>query len=147
MNADQSALTPIVADEVNWPAVVSVVAANTPDGGFITSFAGNNATAVATTSTTKPASTLRALTEISTVAVGVSADKGCVIVKRGQVPNCAYAYFNIWATQLGKSNALQLVTWSPFQEGTGGVVTYTATLGVLGTIPSSRATRFEVLGK
>ena len=147
VNADQSALTPIVADEVNWPAVVSVVAANTPDGGFITSFAGNNATAVATTSTTKPASTLRALTEISTVAVGVSADKGCVIVKRGQVPNCAYAYFNIWATQLGKSNALQLVTWSPFQEGTGGVVTYTATLGVLGTIPSSRATRFEVLGK
>jgi type IV pilus assembly protein PilM len=148
VSTDQSAITPIVADEVNWPAVLNVVTANTPGGGFITSFAGNNATAVATTSTSKPAATtLRALTEISTVAVGVSADKGCVIVKKGQVPNCAYAYFNIWATQLGKSNALQLVTWSPFQEGPGGVVTYTATLGVLGTIPSSRATRFEVLGK
>jgi hypothetical protein len=70
-----------------------------------------------------------------------------VIVKKGQVPNCAYAYFENWATQLSNSNALQLVTWSAFTETTGGVVTYTATLGVLGTIPSSRATIFEVLGK
>jgi hypothetical protein len=77
----------------------------------------------------------------------VSATKGCVIAKGGQVPNCAYAYFELLNSQLTKSNALQLVSWSTFTEGKGGVVTFSATLGVLGTIPSSRATRFEVLGK
>ncbi|MHB1510456.1 MAG: type IV pilus assembly protein PilM [Acidimicrobiales bacterium] len=151
VSADQSLLTPLVTGEVYWPGVVAKVAANTPSGGFITSFAGTNAAApVATTAApgTAPAAVPpRAATEISTVAVGVSASRGCVIVTRGQVPNCAYAYFENWATQLAKSNALQLVTWSAFSEGTGGIVTYTATLGVLGTIQSTRATRFEVLGK
>jgi len=144
---DQSLLTPIVANEVNWPAVLSKVTAYTPSGGIITAFAGTNAPPAPTTTGTSAPPVQRSATEISTVSLGVSASKGCVIVKKGQVPNCAYAYFENWATLLGKSNALQLVTWSPFQEGTTGVVTYTATLGVLGTIQSSRATRFEVLGK
>ncbi|HXY46036.1 MAG TPA: type IV pilus assembly protein PilM [Acidimicrobiales bacterium] len=147
--SDQAVLTPIVADEVNWPAVLGKVTDYTPSGGYITSFAGSDAAPpVATTSANgrAVAPPPRSETEISTVAVGVTAN-GCVIVQKGQVPNCAYAYFENWATQLAKSNALQLVTWSSFNEGTGGVVTYTATLGVLGTIPSSRATRFEVLGK
>ncbi|MGA8681512.1 MAG: type IV pilus assembly protein PilM [Acidimicrobiales bacterium] len=150
VSADQADLTPIVADEVNWPAVLDKVTAYTPSGGYITSFAGSNAPPpVATTSAngTTVAPPPRSQLEISTVAVGVTASQGCVILKKGQVPNCAYAYFENWATQLAKSNALQLVTWSSFSEGTGGVVTYTATLGVLGTIPSSRATRFEVLSK
>jgi len=151
VSADQAVLTPIVADEVNWPAVINRVTAYTPNGGFISSFAGSNAPPpVATTSTTGGATTAlppRSETEISTVAVGVNASKGCVIVKKGQVPNCAYAYFENWATLLSKSNALQLVTWSSFTEGPGGVVTYSATLGVLGTITSSRATMFEVLPK
>jgi type IV pilus assembly protein PilM len=146
ISADQTVLTPIVANEVNWPAVINSLAANTPSGGVITSFQGSNTVQVtATSKTTAP--TPRSATEISTVGVNVTASKGCVIVKKGDVPNCAYGYFESWATQLGKSNTLQLVTWSPFAEGQGGVVTYTATLGVLGTIQSSRATKFEVLGK
>ncbi len=150
VTTDQSLLTPIVANEVNWPAVLNKVATFTPSGGVITSFSGSDA-APPTTSTTAagsaPPPVARSATEISTVNVGVSASKGCVIVKKGQVPNCAYAYFETWATLLAKSDALQLVIWSPFTEGPNGVVTYTATLGVLGTIQSSRATRFEVLGK
>ncbi len=146
VNSDQALLTPIVADEVNWPAVLGKVTTYTPAGGIVTSFAGTNAIVSAPATTSAPP-TQRSATEISTVSLGVSASKGCVIVKKGQVPNCAYAYFENWATLLGKSNALQLVSWSPFTEGTSGVVTYTATLGVLGTIQSSRATRFEVLGK
>lgn len=151
VSSDQALLTPLVAGEVNWPAVLAKVTANTPSGGFITSFAGTNAPPPVATAAAPGAAPValppRSATEISTVAVGVSASRGCVIVTRGQVPNCAYAYFENWATQLAKSNALQLVTWSAFSEAQGGVVTYTATLGVLGTIQSSRATRFEVLGK
>jgi type IV pilus assembly protein PilM len=150
VTADETLLTPIVTDEVNWPAVLTKLTAYTPGGGAITSFVGTNAPAtVATTSTTgsKAAAPPRSETTISTIAVGVSATKGCVIAKGGQVPNCAYAYFELLNSQLTKSNALQLVSWSTFTEGKGGVVTFSATLGVLGTIPSSRATRFEVLAK
>jgi type IV pilus assembly protein PilM len=153
VTTDQSLLTPIVTDEVNWPAVLSKLTTFTPSGGAITSFVGTNVAAPVTTTSTSASGTStsaippRSETTISTISVGVSATKGCVIAKGGQVPNCAYAYFELLNSQLTKSNALQLVSWSTFTEGKGGVVTFSATLGVLGTIPSSRATRFEVLGK
>lgn len=151
LSADESLLNPIVANEVNWPAVVNALVINTPNGGVITSFAGTlaaTATPVAATPTAPaPAAAPRSQIQIANVAVGVSAAKGCLVPASGKVPNCAYAYFGTWAAQLGKSNALQLTTWTPFTESTSGVVTYSATLGVVGTIQSSRLTRFEVLGK
>jgi hypothetical protein len=148
VTSDQALLTPIVADEVNWPKVLLSLAANTPSGGIITSFVGTDSAAPVTASTTPGTAPIsRAATEISTVSVGVTATKGCVVVKKGEVPNCAYAYFENWATQLAKSNTLQLVTWSSFTQGVGGIVTYSATVGVLGTIQSPRATIYEVLGK
>ena len=69
------------------------------------------------------------------------------MAKGGKTPNCAYAYFGNWTNKLAASNALQLTTWSPITLSTGGVITYTATIGVVGTIQSSRAKEFEVLGK
>lgn len=145
VSADQSVLTPIVADEVNWPAVLTKVADNTPAGGIVTSFAGTNVAAPASTTSTTPVP--RSETEISTVSVNITASKGCVVVRKGQVPNCAYAYFNLWTNELAKSNALQVVTFSPFSESPSGTVTFSAILGVLGTIQSSRAAEFEVLGR
>lgn len=145
VTADESILTPLVADEVNWPAVLAKVATNTPAGGIVTAFSGTNVTPPASTASTTQVP--RSQTEISTVNVNITASKGCVVTHKGQVPNCAYAYFSLWTNQLAKSKALQVVTFSPFSEGSGGVVTFTATLGVLGTIQSSRAMEFEVLGR
>jgi type IV pilus assembly protein PilM len=149
VTADQSLLTPVVRDEVNWPAVIKMITVTTPSGGFITSFDGTfvaPVAPVAATATTPAAPTPpRSQVQIAAVSVGVSAAKGCQ-PKNGKTPNCAYAYFESWANQLGKSNALQLTTWSPFNL-TKGVLTYTATLGVSGTVQSSRPREFEVIGK
>ena len=131
VTADQSLLTPVVRDEVNWPAVVKMITVTTP-----------TPVAIVAGQPTPPAPP-RSQVQIATVSVGVSAAKGCV-AKGGKTPNCAYAYFESWANQLGKSNALQLTTWSPF-DLTKGVLTYTATLGVSGTVQSSRPREFEVL--
>jgi type IV pilus assembly protein PilM len=145
VSADESLLTPIVAGEVNWPAVVQAVALNTPTGGFITTFAGSYVPPAGPG--LAPSSASKSQTQIATVAVNVSADSGCLVPKGGRVPNCAYAYFGNWATQLSKSKTLQLTTWTSFSLSASGVLTYSATLGVEGTITSSRSTEFEVLGK
>jgi type IV pilus assembly protein PilM len=149
--ADQSLLTPVVANEVNWPAVVQKIALNTPTGGFITTFSGiyvaPTPPADVPVGQTPPPVPPRSQLQIATVAVGVSASKGCIVPKGGKVPNCAYAYFGNWTNKLAASNALQLTTWSPITLSTGGVISYTATIGVVGTIQSSRAKEFEVLGK
>jgi type IV pilus assembly protein PilM len=153
VTADQGLLTPVVTGEVYWPGVVSAVAANTPTGGAITSFSGVYVPPAAPVTSTPgqpaPVGAPKSEVQVATVNVGVSANKGCLVPKNGAVPNCAYAYFGNWAKVLGTSNALQLTTWSPFSLAKGGTVSYSATLGVLGTIhdPTSRLTRFEVLGK
>jgi len=150
VSADEGLLNPLVADEVNWPAVVNKVLVNTPSGGVVTSFSGTaiaaTAAVVSTPGSPAPAAPPRSEVQIASVAVAVSATTGCLDPKAGK-PNCAYAYFGSWSAQLGKSNALQLTTWSAFGLSTSGTVTYSATLGVVGTIQSSRLTRFEVLGK
>jgi hypothetical protein len=55
-----------------------------------------------------------------------------------------YPYFQVWYDQLGRSGQLQLTEWSPFAQSSAGTVTYSATISVLGTIKSGRATIFEV---
>jgi type IV pilus assembly protein PilM len=151
VSTDESVLTPVVADEVNWPAVLQTVAANTPSGGSITTFAGTYVPSIAPIAPVAGQPAAPALTrsqvQIADVSVNVSAAKGCLVPKGGKVPNCAYAYFGNWDAQLAKSKTLQLTTWTSFSLTPNGTVTYSATLGVTGTITSSRATRFEVLGK
>lgn len=126
-------LTPIVQGEVNWPAVLASVQKNTPTGGIVTSFVGNDATPVKTTSNlpTSSAAGATSAEQIATVTVTVQAQRN-------------YPYFQVWYDQLARSGQLQLTEWSPFAQSTSGTVTYSATISVLGTIKSARATIFEV---
>ncbi|MGH9304504.1 MAG: type IV pilus assembly protein PilM [Acidimicrobiales bacterium] len=136
---DETVLSPVVAGEVNWPAVLVSVAKNTPTGGVVTSISGQATPPVSTVSATPgvpsqtsaiPASQL----QIATVSVSLVAQKN-------------YPYFQVWFNQLARSGQLQLTQFSPFSQEANGTVTYSATLSVLGTIRSSRLSEFEVLSK
>jgi len=135
LHKDQVILTPVVASEVNWPAVFAAVARNTPSGGIVTSISGANSIGVATTAVSgaggAKAPVPPAEQQIATVSVQL-------------VSAANYPYFELWYNQLARSGELQLTQWSPFSESASGSVSYSATLSVLGTIKSSRLTLFEV---
>ncbi|MGH9293331.1 MAG: type IV pilus assembly protein PilM [Acidimicrobiales bacterium] len=135
---DEAVLSPVVAGEVNWPAVLVSLAHNTPPGGVVTSISGSQTPPVSTVSATSGASPAAPIPpsqlQIATVSISVVAEKN-------------YPYFEVWFDQLARSGQLQLTQFSPFAQHPGGSVTYSATLSVLGTIRSSRLTEFEVLSK
>lgn len=146
--ADQAVLTPLVANEVNWPLVVSKLASGTPNGGIITTFSGSAAPPTQQLSSTgKPLPKLPpSETQIAGLTLDVQSSSKCfgIVVKPGQsTKNCPYTYFKEWTDQLANRRAMQLVSWSPFSLNAEGKVTYNADLGVLGTVASARANEFE----
>lgn len=135
LHKDEVLLTPIVANEVNWPAVFAAVARNTPSGGIVTSISGSDVAGVATTAVSGPNGTKAPVPPAEQQIAAVSV----------QVVSAAnYPYFELWYNQLARSGELQLTQWSPFSEPSPGTVSYSATISVLGTIKSSRLTLFEV---
>jgi type IV pilus assembly protein PilM len=135
LHRDQLILTPVVAGEVNWPAVFAAITHNTPAGGVVTSISGTNTASVATTAASGKGSSSAPIPPAEQQIASVS-------VQLQSKAN--YPYFELWYNQLARSGELQLTQWSPFSEPSPGTVSYSATISVLGAIKSSRLSLFEV---
>jgi len=132
LRADEALFSPVVAGEVNWPAVLLDLAKATPNGGTITSLTGAATPPATTKSTTAapPASSL----PIASLTLTIVAPSG-------------YPYFETWYDSVLSSGQFQIEEWSSIQPVGGkstSVVTYSATLEALGTIQSSRLSEFKV---
>ncbi len=143
--SQQAELSPLVTHEVNWPLVLSVLARNTPAGGIVTGFSG--AATPPVTAAAAPAAPAAGATTTAAQAPAV------VPLQDQQIGSLALTiytprnlpYFQIWVNKLVKSQKLQVTSWSAFVTGTGGEITYSAVVSVLGTIGSSRLKEFEVI--
>lgn len=148
ITSDESAVSPILENEVNWPTVITDLARATPAGGTVTSFSGTfvapaapGAPAASTVPTTtvpatpgvSPAEAQRETITIATVDVSLTTNDG-------------YAYFRSWLQAMSTSPEFRYTTFSGL-SATGSTVTWTAELDVLGTIQSSRIGEFEVTSR
>lgn len=143
ITADESSVSPIVGNEVNWPVVLRDLAKATPRGGVVTSISGTMAPQVAapsSSSTSSPTSAggspspSRETTIIADLNVSVSTNNG-------------FGYFKEWLKAMETSSRFRSVQFSGLTHAKGNTVTWTAQLAVLGTIESSRIGKFEVTTK
>jgi len=144
VSSDEALLTPIVTSEVYWPDVLTKMSQYMPKGGVITTFAGTQTIVTPTLGPNGKAEPPppHAATQIAAVTVSVTATN-----PHSKLPNGGYDYFESWTNSLGTSNALQLTEFTPFAQDAHGNVTYSATLGILGTVESIRIDKYQVLSK
>lgn len=145
IKSDQSSVAPILGNEVNWPAVLSDLAKDTPKGGSVTSFSGSysppvtpvTSTGAPATTTPPPASQTQAQRETVVIAT----------VNVNMTTNLGFPYFRTWINTFETSSQFRVVSNTGLSHPSGNTVTWSAQLDVLGTIQSSRLNKFEVQPK
>jgi type IV pilus assembly protein PilM len=123
--------TPIVADEVYWPGVLTDLAKATPNGGIIGSFAATTVTrSIPATTAGTPALTP---SQIQTASINISLTSPT-----------GYTYFRNWYYSINGSGTLTVNAFSGITQVTTKEVNFTATVGVTAEVTSIRANEFKV---
>ena len=151
ITSDEGSVAPILQNEVAWPLVLSDLAKATPKGGVVTSLSGSftppatpppPAAGAPTTTTsivgTRSTRAQRETITIATLNIGMSTVSG--------TPSADSAYFKTWELAMSSSPQFRDVSFSPLTH-TKGVISWSATIQVLGTVQSRRITKFEVTSK
>jgi type IV pilus assembly protein PilM len=145
MMADQNAVVPVLADEVDWPQTFNDLAATTPPGGTVTAISGQfspppppTTSSTGVTTTTTPVIVPQTAAQREQVVIGTVNLSIQVAAPKG------LSYFKTWFSTFSTSPRFRVVTFSSFTQPKKGNVTFTATLEVLGTIQSGRVSEFLV---
>lgn len=153
ITADEGVVSPILENEVDWPAVLSDLAQATPPGGVVTSVSGSYVAPAAPSPPASSAGTGGATTTTTTLpAPGVSASEAeretvtIADLNVGISTNEGYPYFRTWLQAMSTSSRFRYLSFSGL-SAKGNTVSWTAQLAVLGTIESNRITRFEVTSR
>ncbi|MHB8243933.1 MAG: type IV pilus assembly protein PilM [Acidimicrobiales bacterium] len=145
IKSDQSSVSPILSQEVNWPAVLADLARATPAGGTVTSISGTFAAPVVAPATsgaapaTPPPGTSQTKAQRETVVIAT--------LTINMTTNRGFSYFKTWINTFETSSQFRIVNNSGLSHPAGSTVTWSAELDVLGTIQSSRIAKFEVRPK
>ncbi len=125
----QTISTPIVANEVYWPGVITALTKATPAGGTIGSFTAS------TVPPSVPTAGAPALTpsEIQTATVNISLTSPT-----------GYTYFRSWYYSVNGSGKLTVNAFSGITQVATKHVTFTSTVGVTAEVTSPRANEFKV---
>lgn len=157
IKSDESSVSPVLSQDVNWPSILSDLGRTTPRGGDVTAVSGaytppvapaapstsssSSSSSSATTPTTVPPPSSSAAAKaqeetivIATLSVSVSSNNG-------------FSYFRNWMRVFENSPQFRVVSTSGVSHPHGSTITFTAQLNVLGTIQSSRISKFEVTPK
>lgn len=151
ITADEAAVSPILGSEVDWPTVFADLAKDTPQGGVVTSISGSYVAPAAPSSSSSSASSSSSGSTATTTAppaTGLAAREAVTIANLNVTISTSqgYPYFRRWLQAMSTSTHFRYLTFSGL-SAQGNTVTWTAQLAVLGTIESSRASKFDVTAR
>jgi hypothetical protein len=158
---DESILSPLVAQETDWPVIVNTVEGQIPkkaraDQALVVTFNGNAATSPTGSAAPTTASDPKApdpTAVIGSVGLSLTSSSGCLklpLNRNLSAPNCAYDFFEAWNSSMASKNPPQLglSSWQPFNKqqapGSKAVVNYAVSLSIFGSVASTRAAEFSV---
>lgn len=148
IKADQTAVSPVLAGEADWPVIYADLAKANPPGSSITAVSGSWSAPVAAAPATPGAPTATTLpvteqpkSELETESIGSLN----VSLVTNQGVN-GFDYFAKWLSTFETSPDFRVTSFSSVTNN-AGQVSWSGVLSILATIQSSRIDKFEVSAK